>query len=98
MDAAYALTVFLMVVMLAQSALGCCFAVGPAMPRSIAATWLGNDWVTLLVPLHVPERRTCAGEARISDGWACSDTQKTPTTPLLCLTLYLAAALVAAIN
>ena len=32
----------------------------------IAATWLGNDWVTLLVALPLLKRRTCAGEARIS--------------------------------
>ena len=51
MDAAYALTVFLMVVMLAQSALGLLFRGQYRDAEWIAATWLGNDWVTLLVAL-----------------------------------------------
>ena len=51
MKAAYKLTVVVAGLMLAQSALGLMFRGQYRDVEWIAATWLGNDWVTLVVAL-----------------------------------------------
>ena len=51
MKVAYKLSVVVAVVMLAQSALGLLFRGQYRDVDWIAATWLGNDWVTLVVAL-----------------------------------------------
>ena len=51
MKVAYKLSVVVAIVMLAQSALGLLFRGQYRDVEWIAATWLGNDWVTLVVAL-----------------------------------------------
>lgn len=51
MKAAYKLSAVLAIVMLAQAALGLMFHAQYRDVEWIAATWLGNDWVTLVVAL-----------------------------------------------
>ena len=65
MKAAYRLTVAVAAVMLAQSSLGLLYRGQYRDVEWIAATWLGNDWVTLVVALPLLAAGTVLAEPRV---------------------------------